>query len=333
MNARTLLIATTLVVITLLTWQLRWVLLIIFGAIVLAVALDVPIKKLNNLFHWPRAISLLIVLLFITLGGSIVFILLVPELLAQVNAFSDLFPTLLSKLSSIVSDNPRLVILKDSAPQLFEWQGIQPVGFKILGFAGGAANSLLQFFLISLLAILLALDPNSHRKILIAATPRPARIEMIELLNSCRENLGGWLAGMTISACSIFFLTWAALALLNMPLALLCALVCGLLTFIPTIGPTTATLLPLGIALLISPSLMLKVLITRLILQNLEAFIITPILLRRTVSLLPTVALTAQLSLGVLLGLPGVILALPLTVVLQVIFQRVLVKQITDRWN
>ena len=56
-------------------------------------------------------------------------------------------------------------------------------------------------------------------------------------------------------------------------------------------------------------------------------------LLSRTVNLLPTVALTAQLSLGALLGLPGVLLALPLVVVLQVIMQQVVIKQIMDRWD
>jgi len=78
--------------------------------------------------------------------------------------------------------------------------------------------------------------------------------------------------------------------------------------------------------------LMLSVLVFRLVLQNLEAFLLTPLLLRKTVNLLPTVALTAQLSLGALLGLPGVLLALPLVVVLQVLMQRVVVQQIMDRW-
>jgi predicted PurR-regulated permease PerM len=41
----------------------------------------------------------------------------------------------------------------------------------------------------------------------------------------------------------------------------------------------------------------------------------------------------AQLSLGVLLGWPGVLLALPLVVVLQVLCQRVLVEQVMDRWS
>ncbi|MEK9631441.1 MAG: AI-2E family transporter, partial [Synechococcus sp.] len=71
----------------------------------------------------------------------------------------------------------------------------------------------------------------------------------------------------------------------------------------------------------------------RLILQNGEAFLLTPLLLSRTVNLLPTVALMAQLSLGALLGLPGVLLALPLVVVLQVLLQEVFVKEIMDRWT
>ena len=156
---------------------------------------------------------------------------------------------------------------------------------------------------------------------------------MEELLDQCRTALGGWLAGMTLSALAMFLCTWAGLAILRIPLALLSALVCGLLTFVPTIGPTAATLLPLSLALMISPGAMLQVLLLRLALQNIEAFVLTPLLLRRTVNLLPTVALTSQLSLGALLGLPGVLLALPLVVVLQVGMEQVVVKKIMDRWS
>ena len=94
-----------------------------------------------------------------------------------------------------------------------------------------------------------------------------------------------------------------------------------------------ATLLPTALALVVSPELSLKVIVLRLILQNGEAFLLTPLLLSRTVNLLPTVALMAQLSLGALLGLPGVLLALPLVVVLQVLLQEVFVKEIMDRWT
>jgi predicted PurR-regulated permease PerM len=86
------------------------------------------------------------------------------------------------------------------------------------------------------------------------------------------------------------------------------------------------------VALLVSPAKVLQVLLLRLALQNGEAFLLTPLLLSRTVNLLPTVALMAQLSLGALLGLPGVLLALPLVVVLQVVMEKVVVEQVMDRW-
>ena len=213
------------------------------------------------------------------------------------------------------------------------WDKLQPIGAQLLGVAGGAASGTIQLLLMVLLALLLVLDPRSHQRLVLAVTPARHRPLMSQLLAECRQALGGWLAGMTLSATTVFLLTWAGLAALKVPLALLSGLVCGLLTFVPTIGPTLATLLPLAVALLLSPALALQVLVLRLVLQNVEAFLITPILLSRTVNLLPTVALMAQLCLGVLLGLPGVLLALPLVVVLQVLCQRVLVEQVMDRWS
>ena len=76
-----------------------------------------------------------------------------------------------------------------------------------------------------------------------------------------------------------------------------------------------------------------QVLVLRLILQNGEAFLLTPILLNRTAHLLPTVALMAQLCLGALLGLPGVLLALPLAVCLQVVIREVLIHDVLDPWQ
>ena len=332
MNARNLLAILTLVVLTLLIWELRWVLLVLFGAVVLAVALDVPIQKLQR-FGLPRPIALAAVLLVMVLGGSLVIQLLVPELIDQIQQLGALVPVVFSKLQTMVANEPRLQSLTQNLPSQFSWERLQPVGTQLIGVAGGAANGVVQLLLMSLLAVLMVLDPASHRRMLIAATPRPARPMIKRVLDQCRTALGGWLAGMTLSATSVFLLTWLGLALLKAPLALLSALVCGLLTFVPTIGPTAATLLPLSMALLVSPTLMLQVLVLRLVLQNLEAFLLTPILLRRTVNLLPTVALMAQLSLGALLGLPGVLLALPLVVVLQVGMELVVVRQIMDRWT
>ena len=328
MTARSVLVALSLVVLTLLAWHLRWVLLVLFGAVVVAVALDVLIQSLQQRTKLERPMALAVVLGLLLLAGVVLGQLLLPELLDQFRQLGRDLPQLVGKLSELLSSDPRLEQFDQAIGSAINLKGLQP----LLGFAGGAANTLIQLFLMVLLAILLALDPSAHRRMLIAACPRPAREQLDHLLDECRQALGGWLSGMTLSATTVFLLTWGGLLILKAPLALLSALVCGLLTFVPTIGPTAATLLPTGLALLQSPQLMVSVLVFRLILQNIEAFLLTPLLLRKTVNLLPTVALMAQFSLGALLGLPGVLLALPLVVVLQVLMQRVVVQQIMDRW-
>ena len=332
MNGRNLLGVLALVVLGLLAWELRWVLLVLFGAVVLAVALDVPITLLRRLLPLNRPSAHGLVLLLLLVLSWWLVTLLLPEVLEQLQQFSALLPRLSERLASLVASIPGLQELEQ---QLFRGElinRIQPVGSQLLGMAGGAANTSVQVLLIILLAVLLALDPRSHQRLVIAATPRFYRERMQTLLRDCREALGGWLAGMTLSAAVVFLTTWAGLALLKVPLALLSGLVCGALTFVPTIGPTAATLLPLAMALLVSPAKVLQVLILRLALQNGEAFLLTPLLLSRTVNLLPTVALMAQLCLGALLGLPGLLLALPLVVVLQVIGEEVVVRDVMDRW-
>jgi predicted PurR-regulated permease PerM len=333
MKARTLLGALALVILALLVWELRWVLLVLFGAVVLAVALDVPITLLRRLLPLSRPAALAAVLLALLLIAWGLSGLLLPEVIQQTQQLIDLFPRMLKRLAELAAQVPGLQDLERGLLNGAGWEKLQPLGSQLLGVAGGAANSTIQLLLMALLAILMALDPRSHQRLLVAATPAFYRPRVRTLLSEGREALGGWLAGMTLSAVVVFLTTWASLALLRVPLALLSALVCGLLTFVPTIGPTVATLLPLSVALLVSPAKMLQVLVMRLVLQNGEAFLLTPLLLNRTVNLLPTVALMAQLSLGALLGLPGLLLALPLVVVLQVLCEEILVRDIMDRWD
>ena len=332
MNAQSALLTLTAVVLVLLLWQLRWVLLVLFGAVVLAVALDVLIHQLQLRFRLDRPRALVVVLAILLLAGVVIGQLLLPELITQVQQLGRDLPQLIRKLSGLLGQDPRLASINQALSPGLNAESLQSLGRQLLDVAGGAANSMIQVLLAMLLGVLLVLDPASHRRMVLAITPRPARDLMLELLDESRQALGGWLTGMTLSATTVFLLTWGGLALLQAPLPLLSGLVCGLLTFIPTIGPTAATVLPVGLALLQSSQLLVSVLIFRLVLQNLEAFLLTPLLLRKTVNLLPTVALMDQLSLGALLGLPGVLLALPLVVVMQVLMHRVVVERVMDRW-
>ena len=87
MNARTLLGALALIVVALLVWELRWVLLVLFGAIVLAVSLDVPITLLRRFLPLQRPAALILVVVVILISGGWVGLQLLPELLEQIQQF------------------------------------------------------------------------------------------------------------------------------------------------------------------------------------------------------------------------------------------------------
>ena len=186
MSARTLIGTLALVVLGLLAWELRQVLLVLFGAVVLAVALDVPITVLRRLLPLSRPAALILELAVLAVVGGLITSLLLPEVLEQIQVLSNLIPQLPNRLQTLISQVPQLHALELKLVGSATWDRLQPLGGQLLGFAGGAANSTLQSLLIVLLAILLALDPRSHQRLLLAATPQFYRGRLQALLGECQ---------------------------------------------------------------------------------------------------------------------------------------------------
>jgi predicted PurR-regulated permease PerM len=124
-----------------------------------------------------------------------------------------------------------------------------------------------------------------------------------------------------------------SLLLLGVKLVAANAVLAGLLNIIPNVGPTLSTLFPMAVALLDAPWKAAAVLVTYIIIQNLESYVITPSVMHHQLKLLPGLTLTAQLIFTVLFGPLGLILALPLAVCLQVIVREVLIRDILDHWT
>ena len=70
-----------------------------------------------------------------------------------------------------------------------------------------------------------------------------------------------------------------------------------------------------------------------MVIQNLESYVITLSVMHHQVKLLPGLTLTAQFVFTVVFGPLGLLLALPLAVVLQVIIREVVIRDMLDRWK
>jgi predicted PurR-regulated permease PerM len=92
--------------------------------------------------------------------------------------------------------------------------------------------------------------------------------------------------------------------------------------FHPNLGPFLAAAPAVLIAFSLSPEKALHVALLYLGIQTVESFFITPLIQRKTVLLPPALTGAAQLVLGLFTGLPGIIVAAPLTATTMVLVRR-----------
>ncbi|MGI8670701.1 MAG: AI-2E family transporter, partial [Aridibacter sp.] len=126
-------------------------------------------------------------------------------------------------------------------------------------------------------------------------------------------------------------LTFLGLWFLGIPFAIPLGIIAGLMSFIPNIGPLIAGFPAVIIALSLSPTQALYVSILYLAVQNLDGFLITPLIQKRAVSIPPVLIIAAQLLLAVIFGFLGLLLAVPLVAIVFVMVKMIYVEDILDR--
>ena len=123
-------------------------------------------------------------------------------------------------------------------------------------------------------------------------------------------------------------LTALGLWLLGVPLAPTLGLIAGLLNFVPNFGPWIAAVPAVLIAFLQSPQQALYVALLYLILQSIDAYLLTPLVDRKSVELPPVLTITAQVLLGLAFGFIGLLLASPLTAAAMILVQKLYVEDV-----
>lgn len=185
-----------------------------------------------------------------------------------------------------------------------------------------------NFFIVILLAIYFAIEPKFYAVGFAKLFPIRKRERVLEVLGSIGETLRWWLIGKAGSMLFIGVLTWIALSILGVPLALTLGLIAGLFSFIPNFGPILAAIPAILIAFVESPTMALYVIAIYVGVQIIEGNVVTPIIERETVELPPGLTVVFQLVLAVLVGGLGLVLATPLLAVIMVVIQMVYIEDV-----
>jgi predicted PurR-regulated permease PerM len=171
-----------------------------------------------------------------------------------------------------------------------------------------------------------AFDPELYTTGIIKLFPVDRRPRAEEVISRLRPALEKWIIGRLISMSIIGVCTAVALGFLNVPLAVPLGVLSGLLTFVPNIGAVVAVVPQALMALQVSSQAVGLVIVLNFVLQVFESYLITPLIERQQVHLPPALTIAVQLLLGATLGIIGIMMAAPLTVVTMLVVQLLYVR-------
>lgn len=197
-----------------------------------------------------------------------------------------------------------------------------PAAAVILGLFDVLGN----FLVIAFLGLAFAADPKSYRDGALRFVPPGKRWRAAQVLDGTGETLRHWLFGQIVIMAVIFLCTWAGLAILGIGGSLILGLQAGLLAFVPTVGPLVAGIVIVLAALASGTKALLGALGVYLAVQCLESYGLTPFIQKRALDIPPATIFAGQLILGVIFGLWGIALALPLMAVIKVLLEQLYVE-------
>lgn len=190
----------------------------------------------------------------------------------------------------------------------------------------GTFGALGTLALIVVIGIYGAIDPEAYSRGLLALLAPSLRPRGERLLDEAAETLRRWLVGRMISMALVGLLTALGLWAIGVPLAMILGFIAALLTFIPNLGPVLSVAPAVLLALPQGLTTVLLVLAIYAGVQAVESYVVTPLIQWRQVSLPAAFILSAQVLMGILFGLLGLILATPLAAVLVMLTREVYVK-------
>lgn len=322
---RRTLIVIALLGIALLAWQLRAIIVMLFGSVVVATVFRALAKPIERHVKVGQRIAVAISIVVILGAIAGVLALFGAEIASQVQILTEALPAALTSAEGILA---RWGLADEVSGALGLAGGgssgiVASVGRFLMSLGGGLADTIVVMFG----GIYLALQPGLYRIGAIKLVPKNRRSLVSEAMSDSEHALQLWLKAQLVSMVIVGLLTGLGLWLLGVPSALVLGLMAFALEFIPFAGPIIAAIPAILLALAVSPELALWTAGLYLVVQQMEGNVVYPLVQQWAVQIPAVVLLFSLIAFGTLFGVIGVIFAAPLTVVTYVLVKRLYVRE------
>jgi predicted PurR-regulated permease PerM len=318
-------VATAAVLLVLAVWMVSRVLLLIFGGVLLAVLLRGLGDLLSRSTRIPEGWSVVIA----AVGLGAVFgwggWYLSGEIAGQ---FDELGRSLTQMWQQAQTELQKYSWGRDTLSVLAEYHlsadNVGALGRIVAGVAGALSGLVLSV----IVGLYVAADPDLYRRGVLRLVPMSYRLRAAEILHDLHEVLRRWLLGTLLLMIVVGAAVALGLYLIGIPLALALGIIMFVLEFIPYLGPILAAVPAVLIASTLGTQEMLFVVLLYWGVQSVEGYVLSPLVFQRSVDVPPMLTISAQVVLGTVLGVLGVVFATPLTACALVLFNRVYVEDV-----
>ena len=323
------------------TWTFAAALFLVFAGMLLGVALNATSNRLGQLVRLPHPLRLVVVCITLAvllsgvvfLGGATiaqqaaVLSNTIKSQLVNVKAFLDRngIDTSFFDIGNPAANASAAATAAGAAapthnlpsPGALASSGgaIVSQTFKLLL---GTVSAVGNFFIVLFLGLAFAAQPAVYRDGLIFMTPAKYRARATDIIDRIGETLERWLIAQILTMFVVFLVTWIGLAIIGIESAFILGIQAGILTFIPTVGALIGGLIVVLASLATSWVAGLSAFILFLGIHALESYVLTPLLQRHALDIPPATLFAFQIVLGVVFGIWGLALALPLMAVAKV---------------
>ena len=300
--------------------ELRGVLVTLMVGIILAEALRPSLRTLEG-WGLPRFAALIVVLLALLSVFGLLIVLVLPPALVQINQLIAAMPDYLLRLQALLAIAEMEYDLVDLA-----LEGARAAGGQWLARVPGLVGQIISVPLALFSAVFAAVTGILLAVFWLSATQQldrslverlePTRRQRVRRISrAMRERIGGWARGQFIMMVAIGGASFLVLLVLDVSFPVPLALWAGLTEFIPLLGPVLGAVPAILVALVDSPTKALLVALAYLLIQQVEGNFLVPKVMERVVGLHPFLVLASVLIGGALLGILGVLLAVPVAAV------------------
>lgn len=314
-------------------YVIRDILIILVGAVVVAAAIE-PLANRLQRYRMPRALSVILVYVGVLalLAASVT--ILVPVLAEQTIQLAQTLPHAVTVVQSWVGEtflvSSSTVVHQVQSALLQFGNELGTVGLNVVQQTSTVFTGLVSVLLVFVIALYLVMEQNALGKFFHIVVPEAHHAYVDQVISRVHYKIGRWVLGQVTLAVIMGVAAASGLWLLGVPYALALGLLVGIFELVPVIGPIVAAIPGVIIAFTQSWWLGVVVLVFYILIQQAENHILIPHIMSRVTGLNPLVTLLAVLLGARLLGVAGIILAVPVATIMDVLLSDLFGKKPLD---